>query len=41
MLNATLSTGGKLVVRNGYLLQRAMQAGICDIEIKAPKVRRA
>lgn len=34
-----LPDGRKAVVRNGYLPERTVQTGICNVEIKVPKVR--
>lgn len=31
--------GKRMVVRNGYLLERMIQTGLGDIPVKVPKVR--
>ena len=37
--DSRLLDGRQAVARNGYLPERTVQTGICDVEIKVPKVR--
>ena len=38
-INLKTDEGRSVVVRNGYLPERAIQTGLGDIEVKVPKVR--